>query len=158
MIENQDVAFLPRWHRRGDWKLGIWRKCQLRFFDRWFCVNADFLSRSSKWSLFVSAFPVLFLLDRLLTTLFPILFLLRLDEVGDFTFLQNSWQSIYNFKIIFVQNFSLTSVFVGILNSIQEYFWNLLIFIFMNCFFNTSYSANFMIVLVSIFLSISSFS
>ena len=99
-------------------------------------------------SCFVSAFPDFVFVRPAPTTLFSILFLLRLNEVGDFTFLQNSWQSIYNFKIIFVQNFSPTSVFVGILNSIQDYFWNLLIFIFMNCFFNTFYSANFMIVLV----------
>ena len=73
-------------------------------------------------SCFVSAFPDFVFVRRLLTTLFSILFLLRLNEVGDFAFLQNSWQSIYNSKIIFVQNFCLTSVFVGILNSIQDYF------------------------------------
>ena len=73
-------------------------------------------------SCFVSAFPDFVFVRRLLTTLFSILFLLRLNEVEDFTFLQISWQSIYNSKIIFVQNFCLTSVFVGILNSIQDYF------------------------------------
>ena len=52
-----------------------------------------FLAQVSGLVLF-QRFLTLFSLDRLLTTLFPILFLLILDEVRDFTFFQNSWQSI----------------------------------------------------------------
>ena len=86
-------------------------------------------------SCFVSAFPdFVFVRPAPYYFVFNIVFVKTGWSRRFCFFLQISWQSISNSKTIFVQNFCLISVFVGILNSIQDYFWNLLIFIFMNCF------------------------